>query len=62
MGACHTSEMFGAIQFCVLFARVQSAISLFLSKEQNIEKLVNNVAICAVLGEAGFTGKCDIHK
>jgi len=54
--------MFGAIQFCVLFARVQSAISLFLSKEQNIEKLVNNVAICAVLGEAGFTGKCDIHK
>jgi hypothetical protein len=52
--------MLGATQFCVLFVCVQSAISL--SKENNIEQLVNNVAICAVLCEAGFMGKCDIHK
>lgn len=58
--ACYTSEMLGATQFCVLFVCVQSAISL--SKENNIEQLVNNVAICAVLCEAGFMGKCDIHK
>ena len=65
--ACYTSEMLGATHFCVLFTCVQSAISLSLSppslsKEQNIEKLVNNVAICAVLCQAGFMGKCDIHK
>jgi len=46
---------------CLHVYKVQS-LSLSLSKEQNIEKLVNNVAICAVLCQAGFMGKCDIHK
>jgi len=59
--ARYTSEMIGANQLslCVVYVCTKcNHLSLFKNR---IQKLVNNAAICAVLCQAGFTGKCDIH-